>query len=139
MGQSAKRSSAVRIHRMCHSRICYQWLPIKISIVPNLIFLIWLSYKRKYLPKSPCHLIDNVVVMSSCFIVHAPAPVDELQSALLYKLFNNCAGIICLFFPPLPEKSHFYVNKPPLQIFLQLLHDGVDNILNSSKLIFRGC
>lgn len=45
------------------------------------------------------------------FVVHAPAAVDELQTALIHQITHDIPCRVVLLLPPLPEESHFNVDE----------------------------
>ena len=86
------------------------------------------------LPDTKSHVVYNRRVMSSSFIIHAPASSYELQSSLINKILDNILHRLTLFTPPPPEEGRFNVDEPALLILQQGMDDTVQDVLDSSSL-----
>ena len=62
--------------------------------------------------------------------MHAPCAVDELQLPVSDQCFGHIAPIIRLLIPPAGEEPSFDVNEMTFRILDELIHDGVNNIVN---------
>ena len=60
---------------------------------------------------SDCHLVDNVLIVGSGLIIHAPPTIDKLELALLDELLHFFLQVSTLLFPPLVEEGYFHINK----------------------------
>lgn len=76
------------------------------------------------------HLIDDIFIIRSGFIMHAPPSIDNFQLSILNMLLNEIplcgVGII----PPPVKESHLNNREFVCGIERQFSHNRVDNVLN---------
>lgn len=80
--------------------------------------------QQKLMPQH--HVVDHVLVVCACLIMHAPASIDELQPALSHELPHLLLPhVIPLLPPPHAEELHLNVCEPLVRIIKQLIHDSL--------------
>jgi len=60
------------------------------------------------IPKTPGHLVDDVVIVRSSFVVHAPAARNEFESTFVHQLSNDISGLFSLLLPPYIRNRNTY-------------------------------
>ncbi len=56
---------------------------------------------------SKVHVIDDILIMSASFIVHAPTSIHKFKASLLNEHANFVFHVIGLILPPHTEEFHF--------------------------------
>lgn len=78
--------------------------------------------KETNLPQSERHLVDYVDIVSCGFVIHAPTPVDELETTLVDKLLDGRFHFVGLFSPPAREEGHLDVYESVLFSLTSSIH-----------------
>ena len=106
-------------------------------------------------PQPQRHLMDDVGVVWSSLVVHAPTAANKLQLAVVDEFPDFFFDHFILVFPPTPEESRFDLNVPETslnseetvsnctsfwvpfrRIILQLLDNGVKHVSDARPLVF---
>lgn len=80
------------------------------------------------------HVIHHIVVVSASLIVHGPAGIDELETALFDELTNVVLLLLSLLFPPHREELHLDLSEALVFVSHELDHVRIDNVSNVSDL-----
>merc|ERR1712226_1508710 len=55
------------------------------------------------------HVVDHVLVVWACLIVHAPSCIHKLESAFFDEALELVFGVLALLVVPHREEFHFYI------------------------------
>ena len=66
-----------------------------------------------------CHLVDDVAIMSTSFIIDSPSAVDEHELSVPYQSCDRISHLLILFFPPAMEEIGFHLTEPALRVSLK--------------------
>ena len=79
-----------------------------------------------------CHLLYDIFIMASCFIIHDPSSICEFKLTIFNEPTYSRLHIFILFFPPAPEITDLYISELLGRILNQLLHNRIQNVNDSN-------
>ena len=85
------------------------------------------------------HVVDHILVVNASFVVHGPASINELQTALLSEHADSRLDVFCLLEPPHLEELHLNLCVSAVGISKELLYNCVESHLNISILDLSSC
>lgn len=86
-----------------------------------LLFILFSNRKKcgwQYSPETPSELINYGLVISDSFIIHAPAPTNELKLTIVDQFLDLVADSVMLIHPPFPPECCLHINEPDIKKLL---------------------
>lgn len=82
------------------------------------------------------HIINHVLKVWACLIMHTPSGIDELEATFLNELLDLVPDLLWLLVVPHREELHLDVGELAVWLFDQLFNDSAQNQINLGLLIF---
>lgn len=76
------------------------------------------------------HIINHILIVRACLVVHGPSRVDELELTVLCEVAHLSLGIFVLLLPPHLEELHLNLGVLAVRVFNQLGDCGVQSHLH---------
>jgi len=85
-------------------------------------------FQKELMPRH--HIINHILIVRACLVVHGPSRVDELELTVLCEVAHLSLGVVVLLLPPHLEELHLNLGVLAVRVFNQLGDCGVQGHLN---------
>ena len=92
------------------------------------------SFKQEFMTQS--HLVNNILVISCCFIIHTPSTIYEFQLTSFDKIFSFVSNFFILIIPPSSIDLIVYILKKATSTQINFLVESKNNDLMTESIVY---